>query len=407
MPIYEYKAFTETGATKTGILDADTAREARLKLRKENVHVVNLRQLDEERRHDAKFSLENLFVRRKKLGQLAMITRQFGTLLDAGVPMTEAMKVMIEQLHDHSYEKTFRSVREKLTQGASLADALSQHPRYFNELYVNMVRAGEASGHVDQVLFRVADYLQKQNKLKNKVVSALMYPLIMVGVGIIVVTVLMTFVVPKIIKLVRMKGEVLPLPTKMLIAVSDFLRSYWPLLLAAFAGLFVITGAIRRTKNGRFATDKMMLSSPIFGDLFKKQAVSRFAMTMATLLKSGVPVLEGLKIVRTVVDNSVVEAVLTDVHDRIVEGQDIATPIKKSGLFPPTVGYMIAVGEQSGRLEEILDKLAEAYDEEIDVATQRMTSLIEPMLILGMSVVVTFIILSVLLPMLQLSNFKR
>jgi type II secretory pathway component PulF len=270
-----------------------------------------------------------------------------------------------------------------------------------------MVKAGEASGHVDQVLFRIADYLQKQNKLKNKVVSALMYPLIMVGVGIIVVTVLMTFVVPKIIKLVRMKGDELPTPTKILIAVSDFLRGYWSLLFAAIVGVFVLLGAVRRTKNGRFATDQMMLSAPIFGDLFKKQAVSRFAITMATLLKSGVPVLEALKIVTTIVNNSVVESVLNDVHDRIVEGQDIATPIKKSGLFPPTVGYMIAVGEQSGRLEEILDKLAEAYDEEIEVATQRMTALIEPILILGMSVVVTFIILSVLLPMLQLSNFKR
>ncbi|MEW6741955.1 MAG: type II secretion system inner membrane protein GspF [Planctomycetota bacterium] len=406
MPIFEYKAFTETGATKTGILDADTARDARLKLRKESVHVVELRQV-EQQEETSRFSLEALLTRRANIGEVAMITRQFATLLDAGVPMAEAMRVMIEQMADRKMEKVFRDVREKLTQGGTLGDALSHHPKIFGDLYVNMVRAGEASGHVDTVLFRVSEYLQKQSRMRNKIVSALMYPIIMVMVGIVVIIVLMTFVVPKITKLVKMRNSELPGITEVLITVSNFMKTYWPLLLAGIAALFLTLGAVRRNPAGRMAVDRLLLKIPIFGDLIRKAAISRFAVTLSTLLKSGVPVLDSLDIVKAIVGNAVIERVLGEVHDRIIEGTDISTPIKKSGVFPPTVGYMIAVGEQSGQLEEILDKLAEAYDEEVEIATQRMTAVLEPMLILVMAAVVTFIILAVLLPMLELSKLRR
>ena len=407
MPIFEYKAFTETGATKTGIMDADTPRDARIKLRKDNVHVVELTQIEEEETQHSRFSLEALVAKRRNIGELSMVTRQFATLLDAGVPMAEALGVMIEQIQDARLEKTFRDVRERLTQGNSLAESLAHHPRYFDDLFVNMVRAGEASGHVDLVLFRIADYLTKQNRTKNRVISALMYPFIMIGVGVIVVTVLMTFVVPRIVNLVKMRDKDLPGITQALIFVSEFMRDYWPLLLAAVVGSALLFGAVRRNSQGRFVTDKLFLGMPIFGDLLRKASISRFAITLATLLKSGVPVLEALDIVKSIVNNEVLSRVLSEVHDRIVEGADISTPIKKSGVFPPTVGYMIAVGEQSGQLEEILDKLAASYDEEVEVAVQRMTSVLEPVLILVMAVVVTFIILAVLLPMLDLSSVQR
>ena len=226
----------------------------------------------------------------------------------------------------------------------------------------------------------------------------------MLGVGVIVITVLMTVVVPKLVSLIRAKEEALPAPTQILIATSHFLTQYWYLLLAGLFAVYLIFKTIRRTEQGRYTTDMMLLRMPVFGDLFKKQSISRFAVTFSTLLKSGVPVLEGLLIVKEIVGNSVVTKVLETVHKRILEGTDISTPLKKSGIFPPAVGYMIAVGEQSGELEDILETIADSYDEEIDIATQKMTSLLEPALILVMASVVAFIVISIVLPMLQLSQ---
>jgi len=404
MPVYEYKAFNPAGQSKTGICDADTAREAREKLRRDKFHVVTLKEIKQQEDDGSKFSLSAFFRRKRKTGELAMVTRQFSTLLESGIPMAEALRALSDQIQAKHLETVFRDIREKITGGTSLAEAMGHHPSMFDNLYVNMVMAGEAAGNVDVVLRRLAEYMAAQNRMRNKVGSALMYPLIMIGVGVIVVSVLMAFVVPKIVELVRARGDDLPTPTKLLIWASEFLRDYWYMLALGVIGGSAAFGAYRRTPTGRYNIDKMMLRLPIFGDLFTKQAVSRFATTFSTLLKSGVPVLECLMIVKNVVNNAVIERVLDDVHDRIMEGADISTPLKNSKIFPPAVGYMVAIGEQSGRLEEILDKLSETYDEEIDVAVHRMTSILEPILILSMAVVVAFIVISILLPMLQLST---
>ncbi len=404
MPVYEYKAFNPAGQTKTGICDADTAREAREKLRRDKFHVVDLKEIRQEDDESSKLSIGSFLKRKRKTGELAMVTRQFATLLESGIPMAEALRALSDQIQAKHLETIFRDIRERITGGSSLAEAMGHHPGIFDNLYVNMVMAGEAAGNVDLVLRRLAEYMLKQNRMRNKVGTALMYPIIMVGVGVIVVSILMAFVVPKIVDLVRARGDELPAPTKLLIVSSSFLRDYWYLLALGALGASAAFGAYRRTPNGRYNTDKLFLGLPIFGDLFTKQAVSRFATTFSALLKSGVPVLECLLIVKNVVNNAVVARVLDDVHNRIMEGADISTPLKSSKIFPPAVGYMVAVGEQSGRLEEILDKLSETYDEEIDVAVTRMTSVLEPILILGMAIVVAFIVISILLPMLQLST---
>lgn len=404
MPVYEYKAFNPAGQTKTGICDADTAREARAKLRRDQFHVVDLKEIKQQEDETGKLSIGAFLKRKRKIGELAMVTRQFSTLLESGIPMAEALRALSDQIQAKYMETVFRDIRERITGGSSLAEAMGHHPNVFDDLYVNMVMAGEAAGNVDVVLRRLAEYMLNQNRMRNKVGSALMYPIIMIGVGVIVVSILMAFVVPKIVDLVKARGDDLPLPTQILIWASAFLRDYWYLLALGALGASAAFGAYRKTPNGRYATDKMLLGLPIFGDLFTKQAVSRFATTFSTLLKSGVPVLECLLIVKNVVHNAVVARVLDDVHNRIMEGADISTPLKNSKIFPPAVGYMVAVGEQSGRLEEILDKLSESYDEEIDVAVQRMTAVLEPMLILGMAIVVAFIVIAILLPMLQLST---
>ena len=404
MPVFQYKALTSRGETRTGVVDADSPREARVKLRRDDLHVVNLRQIEEVSK-GTRFSLSGFFGRRRQVGELAMVTRQFATLLQAGIPMAEALRALIEQIESRWLEAVFRDVREKVTQGSSLADSLAQHPRCFPRLYVSMVKAGEASGNLDVVLMRLAEYMLKQNRLRNKIQAALTYPLIMVSVGVLVITLLMTVVVPKLVTLLQARKTAMPLPTKILIGVSDFLTSYWYLLVLAGVAVYFVIAGIRKTEHGRLSMDTMLLRAPIFGELLRKQAISRFAITLATLLKSGVPVLEALVIVKEIVGNARVEQVLQDVHRHILEGTDISSPMKKSGVFPPAVGYMIAVGEQSGELEEVLETLASSYDEEIEIATQKMTSMLEPLLILIMAGVVAFIVLSIILPMLKLSKF--
>lgn len=403
MPVYEYKAFTPNGESRTGICDADTAREAREKLRKDNVHVVSLREIDSVD-EPSKFSFSGFFKRKKKIGELAIVTRQFATLLESGIPMADALRALSEQIQNRDLEAVFRTVREKISGGSSLAEAMGNYPQYFDDLYVNMVKAGEAAGNVDVVLKRLSDFLIKQGRVRNKVGAALMYPMIMVGVGVIVVTILMIFVVPKIVTLIKARGQDLPIPTMILISASNFLSNYWYLLVLGFFAVSLTFGAVRRSPKGRYAIDGFTLRMPIFGELFTKQAISRFSTTFSTLLKSGVPVLECLLIVKNVVNNSVFAGVLDDVHNRIMEGADISSPLKASKIFPPAVGYMVSIGEQSGRLEEILDRLSEAYDEEVDLAVQKMTAALEPVLILSMAGVVAFIVIAILLPMLQLSN---
>lgn len=403
MPVYTYKAFTTGGQLKSGIADADSPREARLKLRRDGLLVTDLAEVEGIARKQSS-RWRQMRLRRSTSRELPQTTRQLATLLRSGIALNDALKAMVEQIETPVLEAVFRDVRERIGQGASFAEALEQHPGVFPPLYVSMVRSGEAAGNTDVVLERLALFMQKQSRMKNRVIAAMIYPMIMVGVGAIVVIVLMTKVVPKLIVLVESRGGELPGPTALLKASSDFLAGYWYLLLAGVILANMAVGAIRRTPAGRYRTDQMLLGLPIFGDLFKKQAISRFAITLSTLLKTGVPVLDALRIVRDIVGNSVLAKVLDDLHGAILRGADIATPLKRSGVFPPAVGYMIAIGEQSGELEHVLDRLAEAYETEVEVATERLTAVIEPVMILLMAVVVGFIVMSIILPMLQLGT---
>jgi len=403
VPVYTYKAFTTGGQLKSGIADADSPREARLKLRRDGLLVTDLSEVEGiTRKKTSRF--RQMRLRRRTARELPQTTRQLATLLRSGIALNDALKALVEQIETPVLEAVFRDVRERIGQGASFAEALEQHPGVFPPLFISMVRSGEAAGNTDVVLERLALFMQKQSRMKNRVVAAMIYPMIMLLVGTIVVIILMTKVVPKLIVLVESRGGELPGPTALLKASSDFLGSYWYLLLAGLILVNMSVGAIRRTPRGRYRTDQILLGLPIFGDLFKKQAISRFAITLSTLLKTGVPVLDALRIVRDVVGNSVLARVLDDLHSAILRGADIATPLKRSGIFPPAVGYMIAVGEQSGELEHVLDRLAEAYETEVEVATERLTAVIEPVMILLMAVVVAFIVMSIILPMLQLGT---
>ncbi|MCZ6793983.1 MAG: type II secretion system F family protein [Planctomycetota bacterium] len=405
MPVYEYKAMNPDGSTSTGIQDADTAREARNVLRNRKVHVVEISEVEDVGGEEKRKRLPKIF-RKTYRDEMGLVTRQLATMLKAGIPMAQALSALVEQAANQEIEAILRDIREKVTQGVGLAEALAYHPTYFSELYVNMVRAGEASGTLDAVLGRLADYNQQQARLRGKVKAALAYPIVMVVFGGLVIFVLTTFVVPQILDVLRTanKDAVLPLPTIILTNVSAFLQGYWWLLFLLVIASYVIFRMLMREERYRLAFDGLKLKLPLFGDLLKKQAISRFAITFSTLLKSGIPALEALAIVKNILENQVLKNVIQDVHDMILEGADIAGPIKKSGIFPPVVGYMISIGEQSGELEEILDRIGEAYDEEIELTVQKMTSLIEPILIIAMAFGVGFVVVAILLPILQVGQ---
>ncbi len=401
MPVYSYKAYNDSGQVKSGIEDADSARDARLRLRRQGLHVTDIEEL-EAVADKSQSRFRQWRMRRKTKRQLPQVTRQLATLLRSGIPLNDGLKALIEQVESQKLEVVLRDVRERINAGSSFAEALEQHPGVFPRLYISMVRAGEAAGNNDVVLHRLAEFLIHQSRMRNRVTSALMYPMIMLVVGAVVVTVLMIKVVPQLIELVEAKQKELPGPTAFLKGLTDFLGAYWiPLGVGAIVA-FMGMSAVRRTPGGRLATDRFLLGLPVLGDLFKKQAISRFAVTLATLLKTGVPVLEALKIVREVVENAVLQVVLDDLHAAILKGADISGPLKRSGVFPPAVGYMIAVGEQSGELEEVLDSLAEAYDLEVEIATDRMTSALEPIMIVLMAAGVGFIVFAIVMPMLSL-----
>jgi type II secretion system protein F len=417
MAIYQYTALTPAGKVKKGIIDADTPRDARSKLRQGNFHVTEMKEVgDRVDRKKAslvkKTSVGGLalefkmprFQRRIKVRDLAAFTRQFSTLLKSGIQLADALNALVEQATDRDMEKVLRNIKEEITGGANLAESLARHPRYFSDLYVNMVRAGEASGNLDVVLTRIANYLQKQASLRGKVAAAVTYPCVMVVVGTTVVIFLMTYVVPKITEILKQKNTPLPLPTEILINVSSFFQNFWWVLGIGLVGFLFLFRAVVATAPGRLKFDTLLLKLPLFGNLFTKQAISRFTVTFSTLLKSGLPALDSLKVVALVVNNAKLTQVINDIHTRIIEGADIATPIKKSKVFPPMVGYMVAVGEQSGQLEEVLDRISESYEEELDLAIQKLTSLIEPVIIIFLAVIVGFIIASVLLPLLDFSG---
>jgi general secretion pathway protein F len=408
MPIFEYKAIDGANKVKKGIIDADTPRDARIKLKRDALFVTDIRESRGKKvggvRIKGVTGVES--PNKYRTEQVANVTRQMASLLQAGIPLAEALRMIIEQAPDKKIESAFRDIREKVTQGMPLGDAVMQHPGYFTDLYSNMVKAGESSGALDKVLVRLAGFLQAQARLKNKVGAALIYPMIMAGVGVIVVAILMTAVVPRVTQLIKGRGQELPGPTKVLITLSDFLVNYWLLVLIGLLGLVIAFQLFVNSEKGRLIFDRFKLRLPVFGDLMRKQAMARFSTTLSTLLRSGVPALQALQVTKAVLDNKVLQNALQTVHDRVIEGTDLSTPMKMSGVFPPTVSYMVGVGEQAGNLEEMLERIAASYDEEVDLATQKLTSVIEPIIIVVLAVIVAGIVIAIVMPLLQLQRAR-
>ncbi len=407
MPVYEYKALNTAGKTIRGIVDADDVRGARAKLRKSGIFPTELREdtgASKETWREIRFVA---FFRRVKAQDVSLMVRQLSTLLAAGLPLVESLTAVIDQVHNPSLKRVLTQVREKVNEGSTLADAFAEHPRVFSPLSVNMTRAGEASGALEIVLLRLADFAESQVALRNKIWAAMTYPILMTFVGAGVMFFLLTFVIPTVTQIFRDLEQSLPLPTVILIAFSSFLREYWWVLAVFLSGIVFAIKKYCDTEKGRFFYDKLKLRIPVFGSLFQKVAISRFARTLGILLESGLPVLNALDIVKAVVNNKILALAIEEARKNISEGQDITSPLRRSTLFPPLVLHMIAVGEKSGRLEEMLKRIAESYDNEIETTVQGLTAILEPVMILIMGVVVGFIVLSILLPIFEMNQIVR
>lgn len=408
MAVFEYKGIQiSTGKAVKGYRDADNARALRGLLRRDGI-LLTLATEESERKQKAKRNIDLLaFLRRPNASDIAIMTRQLATLVRAGVPLVDSVAALTEQVEKEQLQRVLTGVRESLNEGTSFAKSLAMHPKVFAPLYVNMVAAGEASGNLEAVLERLADFMEGQARLKGKVMASLAYPVLMAFIGTVLVGFLMVAVVPKVTAIFENLGQALPWYTALLIFVSDVISGYWWLMfLCAGLGYWWL----RRWKSkpeGRLKWDTLKLRLPLFGRLNLLVAVSRFTRTLATLLASGVQLLAAMEIGKNVLENARLESVVKEAIGSIREGESIAEPLKRSGQFPPMVTHMIAVGERSGQLEQMLENVSRAYESDVETRVAALTSLLEPLMILIMGGVVGFIAMSILMPMVQMNELVQ
>jgi len=393
MPVFEYTARTATGDETTGTMDAASREEVVQQLRRNRMVVIRIR--EQRKRKKA---------RRIPTRDIVVFTRQFATMVNSGLPLVQALDILAQQTENKALAEVTKQVVYDVESGHTLADALDKHRSAFTQLYVNMVAAGEAGGILDTIMLRLATFLEKNDAIVRKVKGAMVYPSVIFSVAIIAVLVLLIFVIPTFQQMFASVNLDLPLPTRIVIAMSDFLQGFW---WAMAGGAFLLAVAIKRyyaTDNGKLVIDRTLLQFPVVGDLLRKSAVSRFTRTLGTLLSSGVSILDGLEITARTAGNRVIHDAVMESRGSIAGGETIAGPLEKSGVFPPMVTSMIAVGEATGGLDEMLSKIADFYDDEVDAAVSTLLSLMEPIMIVFLGVIVGGMIVAMYLPIFDMIN---
>lgn len=408
MPVFEYTALDHKGKSTSGIIDAEGAQAARQKLRTSGIFPVTISETQEvePKKQTGAFSLSSRF-RRTKPVEVAMMTRQLATLIGAGFPLVSALDALVPQTKSHGFKKILAQIKDLIVEGNSFARALSNYPGQFSPLYVNMVRAGETSGTLEIVLERLADITEKQQALKNRIQTALAYPIFMLIIGTAVLFILLIYIVPSITSIFADMNQVLPTPTRILIFLSDFFKSYWWGIFIIIAAVAVFFNRAKKTEKGRYWIDKSLLMLPGFGILVKKLAVSRFARTLGSLLENGVSMLIALDIVKNIAGNRLIADSIETAAIEVGKGQGLGTALSGSGIFPQLSIQMIQVGEQSGQLETMLTKISEVFENEVEVTILRLTSYLEPVMILVMGAIVAFIVLSICLPIFEMNQLIR
>jgi len=416
MAVFEYKALLKgTGKAVHGVVDAENAAQARRKLREQDLYPT---WMGEDKGAGAAAAPAPGAARSAVSGagsprggrgrvsgrDLALMTRQLAVLLRAGMPLVEALSALIDQTSRMRLRAVIYEVREKVNSGRGLGDALSEHPRVFTQLYVNMVRAGETSGALEQVLLRLADILERQAKLRAQIISALAYPAFMAAFAFGIIIFLMAIIVPRITTLFARQGQELPGLTKALIAASDLFGTWWPVLLGLAAGALFLWRMWTAREEGRRTWDRWKLGFPLYGPLHMKIVCARFARTLGTMLQSGLTMLPALEVVNTIIGNTHILGLMDDVKAGVRRGRDLAQPLKETGMFPPMMIYMIELGQRSGELEDMMIQVADTFDEDVRLAIDAVVSLIEPLIIIVMGLFVGMLVLAILLPIFKMST---
>ena len=402
MATFAYVGRTRAGAVKKGELTAKTRDEAVDQLRKQSVVVTSL----EEKKGGAggfKINLGGGLTDK----DLVVFTRQFGTMINAGLPLVQCLEILSTQSENKILRETVGEVKTQVEAGSTFSDALRKHPKIFDDLYVNLVHAGEVGGLLDTILTRLAKYIEKAMKLKGQIKSAMIYPASIMGVAVIVITVLMIFVIPIFAKMFLdlSGGKVgLPGPTQLVINISDFFIAYWYVMIGVLVGAFIGVKKYYGTVQGRMVIDKLLLRLPVVGDLIRKASVAKFTRTLGTLLSSGVPLLDGMTICAKTSGNKVIEETLVNARVSISGGKTIADPLAASGVFPKMVTHMIAVGESTGALDAMLGKIADFYEDEVDQAVASLTALLEPAMMVFLGTIIGFIVVAMYLPIFKMAS---
>lgn len=409
MPTYEYSALNIKGKVVHDIIDSESIAAARQKLRASNIYPTSIKEVHDT--HTQKKSgvpyVSRLFSPKVKQSEIAMITRQLATLLAAGFPLVSAIYTLVPQAGSNILKRILSQIKDSIEEGSSFAEALSQYPDTFSDMYINMVRSGESSGTLELVLERLADINEKQQALSNRIRSALTYPVLMFFLGILVLYFLLAYVVPRITSIFSDMGQALPAPTRFLIATSELFKSGWWVIILLILLVLVGISRLKKTEKGMYWYDKIKLSLPGFGNLTTKLAVARFARTLGTLLENGVSLLQALGIVKNIVGNRLIaESIETAALD-VEKGGGLGKSLETSEIFPHISIQMIQVGEQSGELETLLNKVADIYENEVETTVVGLSTLLEPVIILFMGVIVLFIVLSILLPIFEMNQLIR
>jgi len=398
MPHFSYTVKNKEGKTVTGDADARSKDAIIELLRKQELTIISV---EEDRFAGAK---KAQLAKKVKLDDLVIFSRQLATMVEAGIPLVSVLDVLSQQIETKGFAAVIGKVRDDVETGSSLSQALSKHQKIFSQLYINMVKAGESSGMLDEILNRVATYLEKTAALQRKLKTAMIYPIAVISIATAITVFLLVKVVPTFKGIFDMLGGTLPLPTQILLLASDFLRHWF---LFGFIGVIIFIVALvqcAKTEKGKLILDTLLLKLPVFGSIIRKVSVAKFSRTLSTLVKSGVPILSSLDIVAKTSGNKVIEAVIKDTQKSVRDGKNLAEPLAKAKVFPPMVTRMIAVGEQAGELEKMLTKIADFYDEQVDAAVTGLTSLIEPMIIVFLGVIIGGIVLAIFMPIFKITE---
>ena len=405
MPVYEYTALDRAGKNQKGIIDADNPIAARQRLRSSDIFPIELKETFARPKSlpPGHISISAIF-HRVTPGEISSMTRQLATLLSSGITLVLSLEALIDQTSNPLFKKILSEIKESVNEGNSFASSLSQHPKHFSQVYINMVRAGEASGSLDLVLERLADFSEDREALKGRFKAAMAYPIIMCIIGVIALMVLVTFVVPRFVAVFDQMEQSLPLPTLFVIGTSNFLKSFWWAVVLLIAAVIYATKQFINTPGGRYLWDKIKFGAPVFGTMNIKMAMASFARTLGSLVQNGVPLISSLQIVKNIVNNKIFTDVIDDTIEEIQAGKALAVPLSNAKWIPPVVIQMISVGEQSGGLEKMLNKIADIYEREVESQITMLTSMLEPVIILIMAIIVGFIAFSIVLPIVEMGQ---